>query len=238
MEEQIIQVPPVAEVEGSYLDFRQAHRGITKIISLFRYLNAVKVTAISEDQIAIGESVFKQVEPYIYQDVETGEKIAFSVEKGKVVKYSYMLDLLKVPNEKIVFAWLEIIILGLFIVSYLITVGIVLWRVIRKRFQRDMLFVTGSIVGWGAVIGNLLSVADKFANWYTLNEFQSQLVLGRCLAILIVGCDLLGIGNSVIVAHHNRKKEKRFIWLILFIHLILSLLAVIVMASIGGFSVS
>ena len=50
------------------------------------------------------------------------------------------------------------------------------------------------------------------------------------------GCDLLGIGNSIKAMHQDRKK--RLSCLLVLIHLILSLLAIAVMASIGGFSLS
>lgn len=230
-------LPSTAIVEGSYLDFREDHRGITKLLTIERYMLPITVKAINDEQISISGSICTQVEPYIYQDMETGEKVSFQVEDGKVIKYSNMIDYLKVPQSKIVWNWIKVIVLVLFVVSLLAAVIITLVLLIKKKFRKYQILPTIGMAGWIFLIGSFVVLIQKITEWNTFATLQPQLIVNRIIAIVIAALDAAGIYFLLKKRISGGKKAVGKGEWILGVHVLLSILTIGVVATLGGFSI-
>lgn len=183
-------LPETSIVEGNYLDFREDHRGIAKISYFTRYLEPIRVRSMSQNEITIDGSKYIQVEPYVFQDVETGTKVAFQVENGKVIKYTDMLDYLPVPGWKSVAAWAKVLVLLLFAVSILVTLITLLIRIIRKRWSKREMIPTAGLLCWCALGANFVVILEKIIEWNTFQAIRGHLILNGGLGALILVCSV------------------------------------------------
>lgn len=193
-------LPDITMLEGDYKGFREAHHGITQIISLFQ--NAIHVEVIGENQICIEGEKYVQIEPYVFQSLETGRKCGFLVENGKVVKYSQMLDYLPVPwtvqFRNLATYGVVFLFLAIFVVTW---IGFLV-DLLRKRknpMHKFFLMENGILA---VIILNIVVIMEKIAAWQMAKEFVGYRI-GNCMMAV-----LLSMVTSVGIVVTRKEKEK------------------------------
>ncbi len=224
-------LPQTKAVEGSYRTMQEDHRGITKLIFLPGHMFPIQVKAVDEQHIRIGGSTYLEIKPYLYQDVDTGEKISFTVQDGKVVKYSYLLEYLKMPQSSVYLAWGQAILLGLLALSIL---GSVVYMVVagwKKSLRKRDLFLGCNAVGWSIYLVSLLVLVVRIEQWESFSAMQPQLYFNRILAAILLFDNVLGIVGNFAREEGWKKKG------IGIVPYMLSILAVGVVGTLGGWSI-
>lgn len=228
-------LPSTSEVEGYYMDFREAHRGISKLVALPNYLFATRVKALNEEQILADGSTYRQIEPYIYQDIESGDKIAFSLAEGKVEKYTFMMDYVFVPRSKILMAWGKAILLGLFILTLPIMLGYLIILLVKKKLFPFHLLIAGNLAGVIALGLNYLTIISKVMEWEKFEALRFNLILGAGIGFLLLLNNLVGFLGFL--RSKNRRNHGKVMNCLIAVHFIGALLAIGTLATMGGFSI-
>ena len=222
------QLPDISILEGKYQDFREVQKGILQIISLFR--EPVSVTVIGENQISVDGETYAQIEPYVFQSLETGRKCGFLVEDGKVIKFSDMLDYLPVSMPVRVRNFVTFAIFFLFLGITAITWITFVMDVIKKRKNSIHKFFLVENAIMAVILFIIFLVIGEITSWKTAEAFSGY-QMGNCgLACLLSVLDIGGIAVT-------RKDRTKGIWLYRVYSGIL-LLFLGLMATWGLFSVS
>lgn len=228
-------LPSTQDVTGYYLDFNEDHRGVTKLFYLSRYLVTPKVEAIGEGKIQFMGSTFLQIKPYLYQNIQTGEKMYFTMKNGKVEKASNIIDYIPVPMAKMILTWTELGLVGLFLISFLLLLIAKIKTLLNKNEKKEKKAVNTicsfiSATGWIVITINYFTIINLISSWENLNTIKPYMLLGRGLELITALCSI-GMMVSLI-----KKGERGFDFVVNFVYQILLLILIMIATSWGVFA--
>lgn len=184
-------LPDIDILAGDYKDYREAHRGILKIISLFREKNHVEV--IGENHILINDEKYVQVEPYVFQSYETGRKCGFLVEDGKVVKYSEMLDYLPISWTTVVREYATYSVVILFVLLTLVGWTFFVIDKIKKNKKTIYKFFLTEQALFLTVLVMIFAIIDHITAWDMARDFIEYRIINFILGVILFGVTGTGL---------------------------------------------
>ncbi len=203
-------LPDTKNVEGKYKDFREVHHGISQLFYLFP--ESIKVKAVNNTQISVAGELYTQIKPYLYQSVKTGIKSGFVVEKGKVVKYSNMIDYIPVTWKENVKRYITYVILVYFLLSFFIQVIYLTGTSVRNRVRgNERVQITGinkkrwaifSLAGYLALFSNIYIIVNKILSWENFSSIRIHIFVNYGIGIFVL------ITSGIVIFSLRQKKGR------------------------------
>lgn len=194
---------------GYYLDFRESHKGIQKIIGWVRHLAPIHIKEVDEKHIEVSGTTYVRIGDYMYEDTITGTRMGITVEDGKVIKFTEIIDYIKMPTGKVVIAWVELVGILMTLLMALIQIIRFLVLTIRKKLTKVEYLMT-AIVGGEILIGaSIGETAIKLFQGDTLNAIRPFLIGNIVLEVAIAYEDI-----TLMISQYKDKNKSK--WIICF----------------------
>lgn len=181
-------LPDIAILEGDYQDYREAHKGILQVLSLFR--TPIHVEVSGENRILVDDEEYIQIEPYVFQCLETGRKCGFLVEDGKVVKFSMMLDYLPVSPMVTVRNYATYGVLLIFLFAFIVAWIRFIVDCIQKRKNPLHKFFLVENGMSAMLVADIFIIINKITSWDKAADFAGYQIANHIIALLL-GCLIL-----------------------------------------------
>ena len=192
------------KLNGYYLDFRESHKGIQKLLGFYRHLFPIKIKEIDHKHIEINDAPYVRVDDYIYEDATKGTKMGITVKDEQVIKFTEVIDYVKIPTRKVVIAWIELvwILIALFI-ALIQLVRFLILAIQKKLTKRECLMTT--MVGGEVLIGIfIVAAAVKLLGGATLSQARPFLIGNIILGIAIA----YGAVTLIVKQYKDKKRSK------------------------------
>jgi hypothetical protein len=207
-------MPDPEAVTGAYYLQRRCTHGISKLANLFS-LTDVKVRKHSGDEITVNGLIYKQVEPYVYQNVEDGSKGCFVMRNGKSVKFFKLQDYLAVPLTAFIGYGITYAVGAMWLICLACIMITLIARLLHKlthkgyqdSYKTDRV-VSGIFLLWIALVSNLFIIISRVSSLSDFADIRPQIILNMAIAVLMIA----GIWNIA-----GKRKEvcgrwRRFIY--------------------------
>lgn len=208
MEQPEANLPSAKEVVGEYAAPRRCHHGVGQILHLLSMADQT-VEYVNENEIRIGDKQYIQIKPYLYQNVENGQKCYFTVRDGKVEQYTYIQGYMKVNTAtriRYVASYTGILIWA---IAFIVAIPILIIALCKKRGKMyKYLFIIEGL--WIVLFGNVVVLASRAMAGARFGEIRWQIACNIIIGLAIAGCSIA----QIIKGTRNKnisKKHKVFL---------------------------
>lgn len=202
-------LPSSKEVAGVYVAPRRCHHGIEQILHLLSMADKT-VEYVDENEIRIDGEHYIQIKPYLYQNVEDGQKCYFTVRDGKVEQYTYIQGYMKVNTATKVRYYLSYggILLGA--IAFIVAIPVLIIALCKKRGKiYKYLFITEGL--WIVLFGNIVALAIRALSGARFGEIRWQIVCNVFIGIAIAGSSILQTVRGI---HEKNISKKAKVFLL------------------------
>ena len=194
------------KIDGYYLDFRESHKGIQKLLAFYRHLFPVKVKEIDNKHIEFAGIPYVRVGDYIYEDTTKGTKMGITVVDGQVIKFTEVIDYVKIPTRQVVIAWMELV--GILIAVFMAFIQLIRFLILAivKRLTKMEQLMTAIVGGEILIVAFIATAAVKLLHASTLGAARPFLIGNIILGVAIAYGDI-----RLIVSQHRHKKQSKWV---------------------------
>ncbi|MFA9464888.1 MAG: serine hydrolase domain-containing protein [Velocimicrobium sp.] len=207
-------LPDPSEVVGNYILQRRCTHGISKLINLFSPID-ISVKKYSKDEITMNGILYRQVNPYVYQNEKDGSNGCFVIKDGKVIKFFKLQDYVAVSVKTYIgygitytvfFLWL----LSLLGILFTFSVGVIRKLTNQKikifgKNEKTMGLILLFLIG---LMMNIIVIFNRITDLANFSDIRPQIIVNSIVAVMI----LLGIWRIARDRRSISSKGKRVLY--------------------------
>lgn len=211
-------LPSSKEVAGSYVAPRRSHHGIEQILHLLSMADKT-VEYVDENEIRIDGEHYIQIKPYLYQNVEDGQKCYFTVRESEVKQFTYIQGYMKVNTATKVRYYLSYVGILLWVIAFIASIPVLIVALCKKKGKTyKYLFITEGL--WIVLFLNVTVLAMRALSGARFGEIRWQIVCSVFIGLAIAGCSIMQSVRGVRDKNIS-KKAKVFLIAETIVHVIL-----------------
>lgn len=182
-------LPSSKKVAGVYAAPRRFHHGVGQILYLLSMADK-KVEYVDENEISIDGAHYIQIKPYLYQNIEDGQKCYFTVRDGKVEQFTYFQGYMKVNTATKVCYYLSYVGILIWAIAFIVAIPVLIIALCKKRgkFYKYLFIIEGL---WIVLFGNVAVLAMRALSGARFGEIRLQIVCNIFMGLAIAGCSIM-----------------------------------------------